>query len=275
MRHHGGAEDADREQHAVLAVEAGDETARDRARIAVDVKRVVDEAEQDHTHEPGDRELELAVAALLEAEDREGDHGGHQTRDEQGHPEEQVQRERGADELGEVGGHCDQLGLHPEAPRRRRREVLAAELGEVPARRDAHLGGQVLYEHPDQVRQQDHPQEEVAVRRATRDVGGEVAGVDVCDRRHERRPEEGQCPPQPAAALQLLQVARPAEGDGAGIGPDRRRRLHRSTSTRILLASSPPRTCTASPKRAKDGPPNGCLSTISKSAPGAIPRSAR
>ena len=53
--------------------------------------------------------------------------------------------------------------------------------GQVLAGRDAGLRAQVLDEHRHQVRGDDHPHEHVAVLGAARDVGGEVAGVDVGD----------------------------------------------------------------------------------------------
>ena len=51
------------------------------------------------------------MPATLEAEDRERDDAGDQTGREQRHAEEQVKCDRGADKLGEVGRHRDQLGL--------------------------------------------------------------------------------------------------------------------------------------------------------------------
>ena len=86
-------------------------------RVDADLQQVVHEAEEDDRQEAGDRELELAVPARLQLEDRERDDRGHQAGDERRHAEEQVERDRGADELGEVGGDRDRLGLQPEPER--------------------------------------------------------------------------------------------------------------------------------------------------------------
>jgi hypothetical protein len=141
-----------------------------------------------------------------------------------GTAEEQVERDRRPDELRQVGGDRDRLGLHPQPPGDRPREALAAQLRQVAARRDARLGRQVLDEHRHQVRGEDHPDEQVAVLGAAGDVRGEVAGVDVRHGGHERRPQQRQAPAQPparpdAAQRGLLERRMPREmgrrlGDG-------------------------------------------------------------
>ena len=62
-----------------------------------------------------DRQLEAAVAAASAARGSpKATTRGHQPGDEERHAEQEVQRDRGADELGQVGRHRDQLGLDPE-----------------------------------------------------------------------------------------------------------------------------------------------------------------
>ena len=228
---------------------------------------------------PDDHELEAPVAAALEREDRERDDGRDQPGVEQRHAEQQVQRDRRADELGEVGRHGDQLGLDPEADRDRPREVLAAQLGQVLAGRDADLRREVLDQHRHEVRGEQHPQQQVAELGAAGDVRGEVAGVDVRDARDERRAEHGDRAAQPSAGAGLLELADRGRGEGhdarLGDGGRRGRRRHAATSTRIACASVPPSTCVSPPKRTNTGPANGCFSTTSKRSPGAIPRSPR
>jgi hypothetical protein len=68
------------------------------------------------------------------------------------------------------------------------------QLGQVVARRDAHLPREVLDEHGEQVRRHDDPEEQVAELRAAADVRREVAGIDVRHRRDERRAEHRQDP---------------------------------------------------------------------------------
>ena len=221
---------------------------------------------------PAIDDLEAPVAAALQREDREGDDGGHEAGGEQRDAEEQVQRDRRADELGEVGRHRDELGLDPQAPGDGAREVLAAQLGQVAAGRDADLGRQVLDQHRHQVRGEDHPQQQVAVLGAAGDVGGEVAGVDVGDAGDEGRAEQRRALPRRRPRdWQLLQRGWVREGDGLDGGGRCERRRHAATSTRIARASAPPSTWTSSPKRAKSGPSNGCLSTTSNVVAGRDP----
>ena len=78
---------------------------------------------------------------------------------------------------------------------------VAADLGEIVASGDAELGAHRLDQHRHQVRDQDDPEQHVAVLRARGDVGGEVAGVDIRDRSDERRAEERPQPAQAASAL--------------------------------------------------------------------------
>ena len=238
-----------------------------RAGVEADLQRVVEEAEDDEPEQPGDHGLEAPVALGLQPEDRKGHDGRDEPGREERHVEEEVQRDRRADELGQVGRHGDELGLHPQAPRDRTREVVTAQLGQVAPGGDADLRREVLDQHRHEVGAEQHPQQQVAVLGAASDVGGEVARVDVGDARDERRPEEGEGAAQPTARLQLLQSTRRRKRDG-GVG-------HAATWARMARASAPPSTCTSSPKRAKVGPSNGCLSMTSNSSPGAMPRSAR
>jgi len=92
--------------------------------------------------------------------------------------------------------------------------VIAADLGQVAPGGDAQLRRERLNEHGHQVAHQDDPEQEVTEAGAALDVGGEVARIDIGDARHERRPEEGEHPPDPAqpsgGALLLLP---PCRGD--------------------------------------------------------------
>ena len=121
VRHDRRAEDADGEHDAVGAVEAGHEAGEQRARVDVDLGEVVEEAEADDPEEARDGQLEAPVAALLQREDAERDDRGDQPRRERRHAEQQVERDRRADELGEVGRDRDDLRLRPTGPRSARR----------------------------------------------------------------------------------------------------------------------------------------------------------
>ena len=56
-----------------VPVEARHEAGEQRAGVDVDLREVVEEAEADDPEEAGDRQLEAAVAALLQREDAERD----------------------------------------------------------------------------------------------------------------------------------------------------------------------------------------------------------
>ena len=128
VRHDGGAEDAGGQQQAVGALEARDQAGGQVGRHDVDAQHRDQEAEQDHPEQPGDGQLEGPVAAALQGQQRECDHPGDHSAGEQRDAEQQVQRDRAADHLGQVGGDGHQLGLHPHAARHRAGEVVAAQL---------------------------------------------------------------------------------------------------------------------------------------------------
>jgi hypothetical protein len=112
-------------------------------------------------------------------------------------PEEEVETEGGTHDLGEVGGHRDRLGLKPEPDRGPAVEALPAEFRQILAGRDPELCGLGLDQHRDQVRREHDPEQQISELRAAGDVRGEVAGIDVCDRRDEGRAEERPNPRDP------------------------------------------------------------------------------
>ena len=91
-------------------------------------------------------------------------HGPHHER----HPEEQLERDRAADDLGEVGHDDDELGLGPQQHPADAREALGAVLGEALAGDHAELGREVLDDHRRAAREDDDPHEGVAVLGARR-----------------------------------------------------------------------------------------------------------
>src|ERR1041384_7225196 len=114
-----------------------EEVSRDFAAVGAGVEELDHEGGDDDADQRRDPGLQPPEAHLLQGEDREGAGAGDQPRREEGDAEEQVEAERGADHLGDVGGHRDDLGLDPEADRGAAPEALAAERGEGPARGDA------------------------------------------------------------------------------------------------------------------------------------------
>ncbi len=191
MRHDRCAEDSRGDQHGFRAVEPRYEEVRDDSlRVRLREDDLEREGNDDHADHPGDHGLEPAEPVALQGQDPEGPGPGEQAGREKRHPEQEVEAERGAEHLREVGRHRDRLGLDPERDRHGAAEVVATGLRQVPPGRDAELRRERLHEHRHQVRGEDDPQKEVAVLGAAGDVRREVAGVDVGNRGDERRPEE-------------------------------------------------------------------------------------
>jgi hypothetical protein len=183
--------------------------AGDLPRVGLGEEHLEREGDHDDAHERGDCGFESAEPVALQRQDPEGAGARQEPGGEEGHPEEQVQAERGADHLGEVGRHRDRLRLHPEAERDRAREVVAAGFGEVLARRDPELGRERLDEHGHEVGRQHDPEEQVAVLGPAGDIGREVPGIDVRDSGDEGRPEE-----RPEAAKTLALAPKGLLGSG-------------------------------------------------------------
>jgi hypothetical protein len=157
-------------------------------------------SEEDAGGEPdGDDEQERDDDALEGARPAAGLHGQHDhrndTRDhaarQQGEAEQEVQRNRAADDFGQVGGHRHQLGLQPvEAPRDRAPHPDPEDLRQARARDDPELRREVLDQPGHHVAGDDHPDEQVAVAGAGRHVAGDVAGVQVGDAGDEGRAQQ-------------------------------------------------------------------------------------
>ena len=117
VRHDGRADDPDREVQGLGRAESRRQEALEAVvRGRADLEGLVEEAEEDDPEQRRDRELERAVAAAAQLEEAEGDEAGHHAGDEERDVEEQVEPERRAEELGDVGRHRDELRLHPHSP---------------------------------------------------------------------------------------------------------------------------------------------------------------
>ena len=128
-----------------------------------------------------DERFDVAEAAVLQEQ-----HDEHVERREDDAPderqaEEQVERDGGADDLGEVAGGDGDLAEHPEDDGGRARVAVAAGLREIAAAGDAEARGERLQQDRHQVRDHDDAEQRVAVARAAGEVGGPVAGVHVAD----------------------------------------------------------------------------------------------
>src|SRR5262249_21830801 len=114
VRHDRGPDDPHDQQQLAAAAQDGDQPGGDGRRAGPGGGQVVGGAEEDQAKQGGDGHFEAPVAALFHGKDAERDHGGDQAGGQQRQPEQQVQPDRRADELGQVGGHGDQFGLGPQ-----------------------------------------------------------------------------------------------------------------------------------------------------------------
>ena len=210
MRHHCGAEDPDREQNGLVALELRqDRMLRDLTQGRMHDPDLAEVTDPDHRDEGGDHRLERAEAVPLEPEDQERDHAGDHRGWEERNAEQQLDPDRRAEELGQVGRHRDQLRLYPEADRGAAREALPADLRQVPSGCDPELRRQRLDQHRHQVRRDDHPEERESELGSAGDVRGEVARIHVGHAGDEGRAQEGEDAPARAALEHAL--ARPGQ----------------------------------------------------------------
>ena len=193
VRHDGRADDPDREQRALAAPELGiDGVLGHRVVVRVGEGQLDDVAGADHAHQHGDHSLECAESEPLQAEDQERGDSRDDRRGKEPAAEQQMEADCGAEELGQVGGHRDQLRLRPEEEGGLSGEPLPADLGQVAAGGDPKLGRQCLDQGGEQIGDDDHPDEAIAVAGPAGDIRREVAGIDIRDAGDEGRPEEGE-----------------------------------------------------------------------------------
>ena len=192
VRHHGGAEHADGQQRAVGAGQPRHQPAAAAAGSGGATNSPARKPTATIDQQPDDDAFEGALAApVLGQQQGGGDGDGDQRADDQRQVEEELQGEGPADDLGDVGGHGHQLGLHPVrqpgpapgAGADQRRQRLPGQ--------PADLGREVLDERGHQGGADQDPQQQVAVAGSGGGVGGDVARVDVGDRGDEGRDRAG------------------------------------------------------------------------------------
>ena len=204
VRHHGRADDADREQQRLRVGDLrrhhvhGSRPPVDRRDEHLDQV-----AERNDAHHRADDELDRPEAVTLQHQQRVGEDCGYDHAGEQRDVKQQRKTDGAAQEFGQVGRHRGDLADPPHSPDQRRRKVIAAHLREILAGHDAELGRKRLEQHRDQIGDQNHPEQGVAVFGAGLDVGGEVARIDIGDRGDDRRTGQRRIGPPgaPAAAV--------------------------------------------------------------------------
>ena len=141
VRHHGRADDADRErQRGGVGQDRRRHAAGGLAPVDRRDQELDEVAEADGRDEGADDEFDRPEAPALEMEDGEGQERDDDHADHHRNVEEQRKADRSADEFGEVGRHRGELADAPEGVDDRLRQPVAAHFGEVAPRHDAELG---------------------------------------------------------------------------------------------------------------------------------------
>ena len=220
VRHHRGAEDADGDvQHLRVAQDAAarDEAGGDRGEIGAREPHLDGERPGDGQDEPDDERFDVAEAAVLQEEDDEDVERRQRDAPRERHVKEEVERDGGADDFGEVARRDGDLAEHPEDDRDRTRVAVAARLRQVASAGDAEAGGERLQQDRHQVRQHDHAEERVAVARATGQVGCPIPGVHVADGHQIPGAGKGEeLPPEPRARGDVDRSVNFRKADAAG-----------------------------------------------------------
>ena len=184
VRHHGGAENTDRDvEHVRVARDLGlrNESAKDAEQIRLGEPQLHAEAAGDAYDQQHDEDFDVPESKLLQIEHEQHVQGRQAHAPHQRQMEQEIQGDGRADDLGEIARRNRELTEQPQHNRRRARVVIAACLGEVAAAGDAEPERERLQQDRHQVRQHDHAQQRVAVLRAAGEVGRPVAGVHVTD----------------------------------------------------------------------------------------------
>ena len=204
MRHHGRPDDADRDiEHRRIGDDPGlrHETRHHRGQIGPRQEQFVDEAAGDHHEQRDDEGFELAEAALLEQQDQQHIEGGEADAPDQRQPEQQLQRDGGADHLRQIARDDRQFAHHPEQKTDRAAVAVAAGLRQIAPRDDPELCRERLQQDRHDVGQQDHRQQRVAEGRPAGEIGGPVAGIHIADRDQIAGPGKGrEFPPEARSA---------------------------------------------------------------------------
>jgi hypothetical protein len=190
VRHHGGAEHAGGQQHRSHAVEPRHEPAENGTAVRRTDHEAREEADRDDGEQAHDHAFEGPLPeSALQCEQPHRHRADDHAAEEQREVEQQLQGDRAAEHLGQVGGEGDQLRLRPERDAAAAPHPVPQQFGQGAARDDAELRGLVLHQCGHHVRHDEHPDQQVAVPCAAGEVGGDIAGIDVGDGGDEGRAE--------------------------------------------------------------------------------------
>ena len=122
MRHDGRAENADRDvEHCLDSLRACSGINPTRMPVELGLEKISSAAKQiaDRRDESDDERLDIAKAFVLQIEHEQHIERGDDAAPDQRNAEEQLQRDRRADDLRQIAGSDRDLAKNPEKPDRR------------------------------------------------------------------------------------------------------------------------------------------------------------
>ena len=197
VRHHGGPDDSNGDQkHRRI-----DDQRRRRQQPGHHFEPVRPcqyqkhrEAHRHHQHQEGHQAAQLAIAEA-QGKHNEGPRTDDQDARQQTDPEQELQGNGAADQLGKVGRDHGDLGQEPQQHHDRPREGLAADLGQPLARDNAQPHAERLRHGRDQVRQQNDRQQLETVTGASAEISRPVSRIDIAHRDQDAGTDQAESSP--------------------------------------------------------------------------------
>ena len=219
VRHDGRAQHADRDVKHLAVLQdrgPGHKAARNAEEVGPRQNDFDQVAKPDRADERDHDRFEIAEALLLQVEDRQDVERRQANAPKQRNMKEQVQRDGGADDLGQIACRNGNFATHPQGQARAARVVVATGLRQIALRHQPEPRGEGLQQDRHQIRHQQHEHELVSEARASGDVGGPVARVHVAHRHQESGSGKGQeLPPEAGAGRNADAAVHLAQrGDG-------------------------------------------------------------
>ncbi len=198
VRHDGRAENAERQiEHFRIADDLGrrEEALDHGAPLRIGQEDLHAETQRDDAEQRDDEGFDPAEAELLQIEDEEDVERRDQHAEFERNAEDQVEADRRADHLGDVGRDDGDFRKSPERHGNEFRIGVPAGLRQIAAGGDGKAGAERLQHDRHEVRKQRDGQQRVAEFRAAGERRRPVAGVHVADRDHVAGAGKGGDPP--------------------------------------------------------------------------------
>jgi hypothetical protein len=218
MRHHGGAEDAERQiQHLAVGenVRGRREALEHRAPIGIGHRDLHRKTRRDHAQHRHHEGFDPAKAERLQRQNQKHVGGGDDHADLERNVKQQIEADRGADHFGKVGRGDGDFRRQPQRQRHKARKGIAAGLGEIAPGADAEPRAQRLQHDRHHVGQQRDRQQRVAEFGAAGERGRPVAGIHIADRDEITGPRNASSLRQNGPCLAVLTEANMPASDGS------------------------------------------------------------